>query len=101
MFAVGKGCRHSGPRRCASSGWDSRFAPRPRAVVGVQRCGRHAHAHLDEPVLFWIREISLAWLLSGPVGPAAHGIVVAVAFSTLAVVSVIAFRTARWKTKQV
>ena len=47
--------------------------------------------------------VPLAWVLAGPVGLGAHGIVIAVAiaFSTLAVVSVIVFRRGRWKTKQV
>jgi putative MATE family efflux protein len=52
---------------------------------------------------FWIWEVPLAWVLSGPLGIGAHGIViaVAVAFSTLAVVSVVMFRRGGWKSKQV
>jgi len=52
---------------------------------------------------FWIWEIPLAWALARPLGLGAHGVVVAVAvaFSTLAVVSVIAFRRGRWKSKRV
>jgi putative MATE family efflux protein len=52
---------------------------------------------------FWLWEVPIAWVLSGPLGFGAHGIVVAVAvaFSTLAVTSVIVFRRGRWKTKRV
>jgi putative MATE family efflux protein len=52
---------------------------------------------------FWIWEIPLAWLLSHPLGLGPHGIVisVAVAFSTLAVVSVLVFRRGHWKSKRV
>jgi len=52
---------------------------------------------------FWLWEIPLAWILARPVGLGAQGIViaVAVAFSTLAVVSVIVFRRGGWKTKRV
>jgi putative MATE family efflux protein len=52
---------------------------------------------------FWLWEIPLAWVLSGPGGLGRDGIVaaIAVAFSTLAVVSVIMFRRGSWKTKKV
>jgi putative MATE family efflux protein len=52
---------------------------------------------------FWLWEIPLAWVLAHPIGVGAYGIViaVAVAFSTLAVVSVLVFRRGRWKSKQV
>jgi putative MATE family efflux protein len=52
---------------------------------------------------FWLWEIPLAWVLAKPLGLGAQGIVasIAVAFSTLAVASVIMFRRGRWKTKQV
>jgi putative MATE family efflux protein len=52
---------------------------------------------------FWLWELPLAWLLAAGVGLGAHGIViaVAVAFSTLAVVSVVVFRRGRWKTRSV
>jgi putative MATE family efflux protein len=52
---------------------------------------------------FWLWEIPLAWVLAHPVGLGAHGVViaVAVAFSTLAVVSVIMFRRGHWKSKRV
>lgn len=52
---------------------------------------------------FWIWEIPLAWVLARPLDVGAHGVVVAVAvaFSTLAVVSVIVFRRGRWKSKRV
>jgi putative MATE family efflux protein len=52
---------------------------------------------------FWLWEIPLAWVLASVAGLGAHGIVisVAVAFSTLAVVSVVVFRRGRWKTRQV
>jgi Na+-driven multidrug efflux pump len=52
---------------------------------------------------FWLWEIPLAWILAEPFGLGAHGIVisVAVAFSTLAMASVIMFRRGRWKTKRV
>ncbi|HEU4728583.1 MAG TPA: MATE family efflux transporter [Kofleriaceae bacterium] len=52
---------------------------------------------------FWLWEIPLAWLLARGAGFGAHGIVisVAVAFSTLAVVSVIVFRRGGWKSRRV
>jgi putative MATE family efflux protein len=52
---------------------------------------------------FWLWEIPLAWLLAHLIGLGAHGVVVAVAvaFSTLAVVSVVMFRRGHWKTKRV
>ncbi|HEX2686549.1 MAG TPA: MATE family efflux transporter [Kofleriaceae bacterium] len=52
---------------------------------------------------FWIWEIPLAWVLARPLEVGAQGIVVAVAvaFSTLAVVSVIVFRRGRWKSQRV
>jgi putative MATE family efflux protein len=52
---------------------------------------------------FWIWELPLAWVLAHPFGLGPRGIViaVAVAFSTLAVVSVVMFRRGHWKTKRV
>jgi len=52
---------------------------------------------------FWLWELPLAWVLARSFGFGAQGIVVAVAvaFSTLAVVSVIMFRRGSWKSKRV
>jgi Na+-driven multidrug efflux pump len=52
---------------------------------------------------FWLWEIPLAWVLASGLGLGANGIVisVAVAFSTLAVVSIIMFRRGRWKSRRV
>jgi putative MATE family efflux protein len=52
---------------------------------------------------FWLCEIPLAWLLSGPLGFGAYGIVatIAIAFSLLAVASVVVFRRGRWKIQRV
>jgi len=51
---------------------------------------------------FWLWEIPLAWLLSKPLGLGPEGgyIAIAVAFSTLAVVSAILFRRGRWKARR-
>jgi Na+-driven multidrug efflux pump len=53
--------------------------------------------------VFWLWEIPLAWFLSSRAGMGARGVFVAlaVAYSTLALVSVIIFRRGRWKTKRV
>jgi putative MATE family efflux protein len=47
---------------------------------------------------FWMFEIPLAWLLSGPLGLGPTGVFTAVlvGFSTMAVVSVVLFRRGRW-----
>lgn len=52
---------------------------------------------------FWLWEIPLAYVLSKPAGLGATGvsIAIAVAFSTLAVASVVLFRRGRWKTRKV
>jgi putative MATE family efflux protein len=52
---------------------------------------------------FWLWQVPLGWFLARPVhmGPSGIFIAVAVAFSTLAVVSVILFRRGRWKEKRV
>jgi putative MATE family efflux protein len=54
-------------------------------------------------VCFWLLEIPLAYLLAGPVGwgPTGVFVAIAVAFSTLALVSAGVFRLGRWKTKEV
>ena len=54
-------------------------------------------------LVFWLFEIPLAWLLAGPLGwgPTGVFVAVAVAFSTLAVVSAALFRRGRWKTMRV
>ena len=50
---------------------------------------------------FWCWELPLAWSLSFPAGLGARGVFVAmaVAFSTLAVVSGLLFRRGGWKLK--
>jgi putative MATE family efflux protein len=52
---------------------------------------------------FWLWEIPLAWLLAKPMdmGPRGVFIAMAVAFSTLAVVSAILFRRGRWKVRRI
>ena len=69
------------------------------ADAGVQRRRRHLDADLINLFCFWLWEIPLAWLLAGPLGLGPTGVFVAVlvAFSTLAVVSVVLFRRGRWK----
>jgi putative MATE family efflux protein len=54
-------------------------------------------------VCFWLWEIPLAWLLSrgAGLGPAGVFAAVAVAFSTLALLSAAAFRRGRWKERTV
>lgn len=54
-------------------------------------------------ICFWLWEIPLAWVLARPVGlgPTGVFVAVAVAFSTLALLSVIVFRRGTWKTKAV
>nr|MCU0684178.1 MATE family efflux transporter [Polyangiaceae bacterium] len=49
---------------------------------------------------FWLLELPLAWLLSGPLGLGPNGVFIALltAFSSLAVVSVLLFRRGTWKT---
>jgi putative MATE family efflux protein len=53
--------------------------------------------------IFWAFEIPLAWALAHPLGMGPRGvfIAIAVAFSAMAVVSVVLFRRGRWKTMQV
>jgi putative MATE family efflux protein len=51
---------------------------------------------------FWLWEIPLAWILAKPLGLGPPGVYIAmaVAFSTLAVVSAILFRRGRWKSRR-
>ena len=53
--------------------------------------------------VFWVWEIPLGWWLSRRTSLGAHGVFVALAlaFSTLAVVSAVIFRQGRWKTRVV
>ena len=53
--------------------------------------------------VFWLWEIPLAWFLSSRAGMGARGVFVAlaVAYSTLALVSVMVFRRGGWKTMRV
>lgn len=53
--------------------------------------------------VFWILEIPLAWYLSHrtDLGPQGAFLAVAIAFSTLALVSGAAFRAGRWKTRKI
>jgi putative MATE family efflux protein len=53
--------------------------------------------------VFWLWEIPLAWFLSSRAGFGAQGVFVAlaVAYSTLAMVSVVIFRRGRWKHQKV
>ena len=50
-------------------------------------------------LVFWMWEIPLAWVLARPLGMGPEGafVAVAVAFSTLAVVSAVLFRRGRWR----
>jgi putative MATE family efflux protein len=52
---------------------------------------------------FWLWEIPLAWVLAKHfgMGPDGVSIAIAVAFSTLAVVSTVIFKRGRWKTRKV
>jgi putative MATE family efflux protein len=52
---------------------------------------------------FWLWEIPLAWILAKVLGmgPTGVSIAIAIAFSTLAVASVVLFRRGRWKTRKV
>ncbi|NTX37168.1 MATE family efflux transporter [Myxococcus sp. CA033] len=52
---------------------------------------------------FWLLELPLAWVLSGPVGMGPSGVFLAltVAFSMLAIVSAILFRRGTWKLREV
>ncbi|AKF87311.1 putative efflux protein, MATE family [Myxococcus fulvus] len=52
---------------------------------------------------FWILELPLAWVLSGPLkmGPSGVFLSLTVAFSVLAVLAAILFRRGRWKLRQV
>src|SRR4051812_9499327 len=54
-------------------------------------------------VCLWLWEIPLAWALAHPagLGPTGVFIAVAIAFSTMAIVSTILFRRGRWKTRYV
>jgi Na+-driven multidrug efflux pump len=54
-------------------------------------------------LVFWLWEIPLAYALSIAfhMGPAGVFIAITVAFSTLAVVSVLLFRRGKWKTRKV
>jgi putative MATE family efflux protein len=51
---------------------------------------------------FWLWEIPLAWVLAKPMGLGPQGVYIAmaVAFSTLAVVSAVLFRRGRWKARR-
>lgn len=53
--------------------------------------------------VFWLWEIPLAYVLAKPLGLGPHGVFVsmAVAYSTLAIVSALVFRRGRWKTARV
>ena len=53
--------------------------------------------------VFWCWELPLAWFLSSRAGMGARGVFVAlaVAYSTLALVSLVIFRRGHWKTKRV
>jgi Na+-driven multidrug efflux pump len=52
---------------------------------------------------FWLWEIPLAWFLAtrAGLGPRGVFVAIAVAFSTLAVVSGLVFRRGKWKAKKV
>jgi putative MATE family efflux protein len=52
---------------------------------------------------FWLWELPLAWLLAHPAGLGPEGpfVAVAVAFSTLAVLSIVFFRRGRWRTRRI
>jgi len=53
--------------------------------------------------IFWLWEIPLAWWLSRHAGFGAHGAFIAltIAYSSLAVISVLLFRRGKWKTRRV
>jgi Na+-driven multidrug efflux pump len=53
--------------------------------------------------VFWLWEIPLAWWLARRTALGAQGVFIAltVAYSSLAVVSVVLFRRGTWKTKRV
>ena len=53
--------------------------------------------------LFWLWEIPLAYVLSGPLGMGPQGVYIAImlAFSSLAVVAAVLFRRGKWKTRAV
>jgi Na+-driven multidrug efflux pump len=52
---------------------------------------------------FWLFELPFAWLLAHGAGHGPAGVFVAIALaeSSLAIVSAVAFRRGRWKTKKV
>jgi Na+-driven multidrug efflux pump len=52
---------------------------------------------------FWFWEIPLGWFLALRTGLGAHGVylAVAIAYATLALVSIVLFRRGTWKLKQV
>jgi len=52
---------------------------------------------------FWLFEIPLAWLLALKLGMGPHGVflAIALAYATIAVVSVVLFRRGKWKTRRV
>jgi putative MATE family efflux protein len=50
---------------------------------------------------FWCWEIPLAWVLSRPFGPTGVFLAVAIAFSTLALLSAALFRRGKWKARAV
>ena len=54
-------------------------------------------------IAFWLVQIPLAWVLASPVGMDERGVFTAVpiAYTVLAVISVVLFRRGRWKTKYV
>ena len=53
--------------------------------------------------IFWLWEIPLAYVLAKPLGLGPQGVFVAIpiAFSTLAVVGILAFRRGRWKQQKI
>ena len=53
--------------------------------------------------VFWVVQLPLAWMLSGPAGFGPRGLFAAIAFcqSLLAVVGVLAFRRGTWKRRQI
>ena len=64
---------------------------------------RHMDADLDQPGLFWCFELPLAYVLARVVGVGPVGVyyAITIAFTLHALVSSIAFRRGRWKTRKV
>jgi effector-binding domain-containing protein len=73
----------------------------PHAVI--QRRRRHLDPTIINLVVFWLFEIPLAYVLAKQIGLGARGVfaALAIAYSSLAVVSAVVFRRGRWKYKQV